>query len=277
MPELPEVEIHRRNLARWTAGCRVAAVRIEDVGVVRPTWSTRPSDAVGDPVAALDPMVGEVAGPFTRHGKRLGWRVGPLGLGLHLGMTGRWVRRPEGAAPRHARLGIVLDDGHALWFIDPRRFGCVVPVPAKALPGLLSDGLGPDALDAAPAGEDLAAWLTGRRAIHTALLDQARLAGVGNIQAQEALWRAGVDPRARCDALDPDAWGRLALGLRDTLEATLAHTAADDVVYLSGGADNPFDVYGRAGEPCPRCGAVLSGGRIGGRTVAWCPACQPSP
>ncbi|MCB9682714.1 MAG: formamidopyrimidine-DNA glycosylase [Alphaproteobacteria bacterium] len=275
MPELPEVEACGRNLARWGRGRRVVAVHVPDAGAVRSVRSTRPSDGSDAAARGLDPLVGAPCGPLQRHGKRLAWRFGDHGVLLHLGMTGRWVRRGGGDVPRFARVGWTLDDGATLWFDDSRRFGCVVPLPADALAVELSRGLGPDALDAAPDGPALRAALPGRRAIKVALMDQGRLAGVGNIQAAEALHRAGLHPETPCHAVSPAAWARLARAIPEQLRHTLALTEDEEVVYVSDGGDNPFEVYGRAGQPCPRCGGTVVRAVHAGRSTFWCPDCQP--
>ena len=277
MPELPEVEIARRQLARWAAGRRVRGIRLEDPGAVRTRLSTTLADAHPEAREAVtDGVVGAIASEPIRAGKRLGWAFGDGGGWLvHLGMSGQWVKRaPDAALPPHARLGVELEDA-VCWFCDLRRFGCIVPVGRDALEGALREGLGPDALDAALGAEGLRARLTGRRAIKTALLDQAVIAGVGNIQAIEALWRAGVHPATRCDRLSDGQVAALAEAIPAQLAETIASEDTDEMHYLTQGGDNPFDVYGRAGEPCRRCGATLVDGRLGGRATVWCPACQP--
>jgi formamidopyrimidine-DNA glycosylase len=274
MPELPEVEIARRQLARWGEGRRVREVIARDAAAIRRGLSTRPSDALpGGAEAVARALVGATAGAPARLGKRIGWRFGEAGLLVHLGMSGKWVRREE--PPPHARLGLSFHDvDGAAWFVDPRRFGCVALVPADGLDAALADGLGPDALDAAPDGPGLAARLAGRRPIKVALLDQARLAGVGNIHAVEALWRAGISPHTPCESLDAAAWARLAQAIPAQLRWTVEAEEADEIAYVNEGAANPFAVYARAGTPCRRCGAAIASAILGGRSTFWCPACQ---
>lgn len=277
MPELPEVEVCRRNLARWSAGRIVAGVHLEDPGAVRPRPGTRPTvwPEAGARVGAL---VGRAAGPLARRGKRLAWWFGDLGLLLHLGMSGRWVRREADESPRWGRFGLTLDDGATLWLIDPRRFGCVVPMAGNLLAGALVERLGPDALDAPPRGSELAARLRSRRPVKVALMDQERLAGVGNIHAVEALHRAGIAPATLADALDDVAWARLAAAIPSQLAAAVAETEAEEVAYVSDGShvENPFAVYGREGESCRACGARIARSVIAGRSTWWCPSCQPA-
>ncbi len=271
MPELPEVEANRRLLIPC-AGHRVTAVHVPDPTSVRPALSTKSKDAGG--AERLVALVGQVADVPTRRGKRLGWTFGPHGLLAHLGMTGRFV--VADAEPRWAKVGLTFEDGRTVWFVDPRRFGCVVPVDAALVPAALSQGLGPDALDAPQTGAQLAARFLTPRAIKVALLDQDRLAGMGNIHAVEALWRAHLHPDTRCVDLDAKAWEALAGAITAQLHHGLDLVAADGIAYLSDGViTNPFEVYGRAGEACRRCGGRIQGEVRAGRSTFWCPDCQP--
>lgn len=270
MPELPEVEVARRWLSRWSAGRAVVDVRVEDPACVRPRLDTRPSAALPDGAAALRSLVGEARG-VVRRGKRLGWASGCGAVLVHLGMTGHWVRRTSDEVPRFGRCGLVLDDGATLWFTDARRFGCLVPVASF---DALGEGLGPDALDEPCDGEALARRVGGRGPIKPRLLDQGRLAGLGNIHAAEALWRAGLAPDRSADALDGAAWARLADAIVAQLRFGLEVTDAEEVVYLSDGGANPFTVYGREGAACPRCGGSVQRRIQAGRSTFWCPGCQ---
>lgn len=277
MPELPEVEFARRCWQRWASGRQVTAVWAAPSRVLRP----------GKP-AALGALRGATFFRFERRGKNLllaARREGALvGLWSHLGMTGKWLRRAAPApAPPHARARLVLDDGHALHYCDMRLFGRLRVVPGarfETLPELA--GLGPDPL---AEGVDLARLrarlAAGRAPIKLALLDQRLLAGIGNIQASEALHRAGIDPRRRARTLGPEEVRRLAAGIRASLRATLSEFERavgpdGDIRYVEEpGTANPFAVYDRAGERCRRCrqGTIR---RIvqGGRSSFFCPRCQ---
>lgn len=278
MPELPEVEFCRRQLTRWSAGRRVVGVRVPTPSAIRHKLSTRGTDALdGGRERVKEVVEGEVCGPISRHGKRLGWRFGQGGLLLHLGMTGKWVRRQSHEeVPRFGRVGLVLDDGAALWFCDARTFGGVVPFGHSAeLSEALSAGLGPDALDEAPNGETLKALLDGRGKIKARLMDQSKLAGVGNIQALEALFRGGVLPSRVAQTLTDEEWRGVAAGLQETLAMTLEDAeSGEELVYLTEGGSNPFLVYGRAGQDCLTCGSPLHSDRVGGRISVYCPSCQ---
>lgn len=262
MPELPEVEVARRQLARWAAGQRIVGVRVEDPTVIRAGEAAR-----------LERVVGAVAGEALRHGKRLGWALGELGLVVHLGMSGAWTRGAP--VPRHARLGLGVESGW-IWLVDPRRFGSVQIVDARELETALRAGLGPDALLEPLDGPGLAARFGGRGAIKPALLDQARLAGIGNIQATESLWRAGVAPQRAGASLSSEAWDRLARALVEQLVATIEVTDGEEVHYVTAGGPNPFAVYGREGAPCPRCGGRIVRQKQAGRATFHCPVCQPA-
>lgn len=266
MPELPEVEFCRRSLHRWATGRPVRGVEVHDPRSIRLTRTTRPSQ--GDPDGA-DRLAAIVTGALPaepeRRGKRLLWRFGDHALLLHLGMTGKWTRLPS----PHVKVTLHLDDG-PLRFVDPRLLGGIVPTTAAEGPALLADGLGPDALTP-PLPR-----LTGRRAVKVALLDQAVVAGLGNLHAAEALWRAGIDPTTPCEALTPAQHRRLDRAVQEQLRFALDLLDADDeIAYVEdAGAPNPFPLYGKAGAPCPRCSTPIAKLVQAGRTTWYCPRCQ---
>lgn len=269
MPELPEVEFCRRTLTRWALGRRVVEVDVPDPRSVRLARTDRPTAAHPDGVAALRAVVSAApAGELVRHGKRLLWRFGDGALLLHLGMTGKWSRVPT----RYVKVRLGLDDGTALHFCDPRLLGGVVPTTWEHGRALLSEGLGPDALDA-PFPE-----LRGTRAVKVALMDQSLVAGLGNVQVMEALWRAHIHPATPCDRLTPAQRAALPGAIRAQLEATLALFAdADEIVYVEEDrSQNPFPLYRHEGEPCPVCGTPIARMIQGGRSTYWCPGCQPA-
>lgn len=268
MPELPEVEFCRRALTRWTRGRVVREAEVLDARSVRGSRTDRPSHGRPDAQAALSAVVAAgPPGPILRHGKRLLWPFGDHALLLHLGMTGKWTLRRTPWVK--VRLG--LDDGTDLWFADPRLLGGVVPTTLEEGRRLLSEGLGPDALDT-PLPP-----LRGARAVKVALMDQAVVAGLGNVQAMEALWRAGLDPTLPCRELTPEDHARLEAAVQEQLRATLAMTdGEDEIVYVEESlASNPFSIYRREGQPCPRCESVVRRMIQGGRSTYWCPSCQP--
>lgn len=274
MPELPEVETNGKNLARWALGRRIVRVT--------PPPGVRETDGV-PPRAFRARLEGRRVQSVERRGKWMLTRLsGGAGLGLHLGMSGK-LERVEGRerAPRFTRAVFALDDGARVCFVDSRRFGRLVAMPWADLLGRREvTELGPDALhETTPAL--LARALAGTsRTVKETIMDQRVLAGVGNLYATEALWRARIHPATRAPvvAADRAALRRLAAAIRAALAHGLAELAATEVPrYLEEGAPNPFHAYDRAGEPCGRCGATLRSMVLGGRTSAYCPSCQKSP
>jgi formamidopyrimidine-DNA glycosylase len=275
MPELPEVEWAARLLRRWLAGRRVVAVDCDP----RARRLFRP----GSPAAFARALRGARVGSVARHGKQLLLTLaaarGPLGVNAHLGMTGKWSRRRRGAPPPpHLRLSLALDDGARVDYADPRMFGRLRLVPGArfdAWPDLAA--LGPDPMAAGVDLGRLAARLGAtRRPVKVALLDQALLAGVGNIHAAEACWRARLDPRRRGDSLSRAEVARLARAVRASLRFGLAGLDVPEVVYLEEGGENPFHVYGREGSRCRHrgCGGTVARLVQAGRATFWCRRCQ---
>jgi formamidopyrimidine-DNA glycosylase len=275
VPELPEVEVAARCLRAWAGGRRVEAVETDRraARLFRP--GTRPAFARA--------LTGRSLEGVRRVGKQLLLTLGggpPLGLVSHLGMTGKWLRRAPGEeAPPHSRARLRLDDGAWLHYQDPRLFGRLRLVPGARFEALADlEALGPDPLDEGVDPARLGALL-GRtaRAVKVALLDQRLLPGVGNIHASEACFRAGIDPRRASRRLAGSEVERLAEAVLASLRQGLAdHLAAGpEIAYVEEGGENPFLVYAREGEPCPRCarGALR---RIvqAQRATFFCPRCQ---
>jgi formamidopyrimidine-DNA glycosylase len=259
VPELPEVETARRYLERWARGRRVKAVLVHDRRVV-----------TGGGPRSLQALVGARFATFDRRGKHLLLTLNKakaaLGLWSHLGMSGKWLlRQPGEEAPRFSRVELALEGarGAHLHFVDMRLFGKLRLVPKAAFdkqPVLA--GLGPDPLhdgiDVDRLGQRLA-----RRGlpIKPLLLDQTLLAGVGNIQASEALFRAGIDPRRRARDVSPAEVKALARAIKASIAFTLARFEKEiaaqhgrDIRYVEEPSSfNPFKVYDRAGERCRQC------------------------
>ena len=276
MPELPEVENARRQIERWTGRRKLDAVRMLDPSAVRRTLSSRPSDRLAGGAKRLEALLGRTTTGTRRHGKRLVWILGRDALLFHMGMTGfLTLRRSGDDPPPLARVGFGFGK-RTIWFVDGRRFGCIVPIGADEVDLALRSGQGPDAWDESPGGEALHAALGDRRPLKVALMDQARLAGLGNIHAAEACFRAGLHPFRSTGTLTADEWDRLAGAVREQLRIATADLAAEEEVqYVNLGGPNPFQVYGRQAEPCPACGTPIVAEDQAGRTTFWCPACQP--
>ncbi|MFK7926975.1 MAG: Fpg/Nei family DNA glycosylase [Myxococcota bacterium] len=275
MPELPEVEHARRQLSRHWEGRRVRELQLTEPTTVRSALSTSPRHAWDGAQAWAGQWSGQCVGPVLRRGKRLGWSVGRLNVLCHLGMTGRWIRRDLQAVP-HGRLRVSFDDGQIWWFEDQRRFGAVCPT-ERSLEDALGQGMGPEPWPDPLTGLQLQSRLAGRGSIKTQLMDQSRLAGVGNIQATEALWKAGVHPLIGGNKLNEQDFSRIAAALVWTLSRTLREAGADEMVYVSQDpSSNPFRVYGRVGQPCDACNEPIQAIRIAGRISPFCPTCQTS-
>lgn len=275
MPELPEVEFARRCWARWADGKTVLGVQAQASRVLRPR-SPR----------ALQALRGATFFSFDRQGKNLLLRARGTkewGLWSHLGMTGKWVRRRMGQeVPRFSRVRIDLDDGRALYYCDMRLFGRLQLVPGGRFEEIAElRALGPDPLaDGVDVGRLFEKLQRLKAPVKVALLDQRLLAGVGNIQAVEALHRAGIDPRRPARSLDRAEVRKLAAGIRKSIEATLADFEDEvgddsDIAYVEEGAPNPFAVYDRAGERCRRCRKGIIARIVqAGRSTYFCPSCQ---
>jgi formamidopyrimidine-DNA glycosylase len=274
VPELPEVETIRRQLAPLVDGRAVERLQIAD-----PRWSLPLA-----PEAIVDAVQGRTVQRLARRGKYLVWELEDEAfLVMHLRMTGTLLYDAPPGTP-YERVRWTLDDGHELRFCDPRRFGTgELALGTPARDAFFAARLGLEPLDGELTGEALRRMARGRRApVKAFLLDQRRIAGVGNIYADEALFRAGIHPlrpvgtltRAQCDAL--------ALAVREALQAGVAAGGAtiDDFRHVDGvrGAfQNEFLVHLRRGEPCPRCAAPVVKFVAAGRGTYACESCQPRP
>ncbi len=280
MPELPEVEHAARTLRRLALGRGVARVRLD----ARARRLFRPDG----PAAVAAALTGARLAAVDRRGKQLlltlERREGPVGVNSHLGMTGQWVAGPawsKGAAaplPPHVRAALDLDDGTSVHYDDPRMFGRLRLVPGARFEALAEvAALGPDPIHDGIDPAALAAGLAAtRRPVKVALLDQGLLAGVGNIHAAEACWRARLDPRRRADRLSAAEVAALARGLRATFRFALSKLDGPDLVYIEAGGENPFHVYGREGARCrhPGCGGEIARLVQAQRSTFFCPRCQ---
>lgn len=282
MPELPEVETIARDLVKAIVGARVTAVW----GSGLPLRLARPVDlaairgvARGRRIQGVRRRAKYLLLDFEAPPQRRG-SAAPAGPGLliHLGMSGQLLVEPTAQPrPRHTHVALSLDDARELRFRDPRRFGFVAAgVPVEGRPELAR--LGPDPLTELDAA-GLAARLEGVRApIKAFLLDQTRVAGLGNIYVCEALYGAGIHPctpagrtRGRAVALLQSIRAALELGIKNR-----GTTLRDYVDSAGVGGKNATSlrVYGRAGDPCARCGKAVMRRVDAGRSTFFCGTCQ---
>jgi formamidopyrimidine-DNA glycosylase len=289
VPELPEVETVRDGLQRWVVGRTVAAVEVRHPRAVRRHL------AGGDDLAAR--LVGTRIEAAARRGKYL-WLplAAPSGavdecLVAHLGMSGQLQVRPP-AAPdeRHLHVRIAFTDGsHELRFIDQRTFGGLmldrlVPTGAgDTVPAIVAH-IARDPID--PLFDDTLLVTRLRRrdsAVKRTLLDQSLVSGIGNIYADESLWRARLHGERRARTLTRTAALDLLAQVRGVLaEALAAGGTSFDALYVnvsgqSGYFDRSLAVYGREGEPCPRCGTAIGRTAFMNRSSFYCPNCQRPP
>jgi formamidopyrimidine-DNA glycosylase len=274
VPELPEVETIRRQLAPLVEGRVVARLGISD-----PRWCLPLA-----PEAVVDAVQGRRVQALGRRGKYLVWELEDEAfLLMHLRMTGTLLYDAAPGTP-YERVRWVLDDGHELRFCDPRRFGTgELALGAATRDAFFDARLGLEPLDGELTGEALRRMARGRRApVKAFLLDQRRVAGIGNIYADEALFRARIHPLRPAGSLKRDQYDSLAAAVRDALQAGVAAGGAsiDDFRHVDGvrGAfQNEFLVHRRRGEPCPRCATPVAKFVAAGRGTYACESCQPRP
>ncbi|BFU42837.1 bifunctional DNA-formamidopyrimidine glycosylase/DNA-(apurinic or apyrimidinic site) lyase [Krasilnikovia sp. MM14-A1004] len=279
MPELPEVETVRQGLATWVTGRTIATVEVHHPRAIR---RHLPGDAH---FAAV--LTGRTVTGVSRRGKYL-WLPLDSGDAIigHLGMSGQLLLQPaEAPDETHLRVRFTFTDGGPqLRFVDQRTFGGLsVSEGGAVLPAEIAH-IARDPLDPEFSDEDFVAALRRKRTeVKRALLDQTLISGVGNIYADEALWRARLHGARATDALTGPAARRLLGHVRDVLrEAIVAGGTSFDALYVnvngeSGYFDRSLDAYGREGLPCHRCGTAIRREQFMNRSSYSCPRCQPRP
>lgn len=271
MPELPEVESVLRSLrdgAPALPGRVISSARLLWDGLL----------AGSTPDLFIGQLEGMTFSTISRHGKYLLFKLHKFDpdckesfLIVHLRMTGRLYLVPQAAANvRHTRLALLLDQGLALRFDDPRKFGKVWLV---ADPAEVISGLGPDALNVSY--EVFKSRICNyQRQIKPLLLDQSFLAGIGNIYADESLFQAGIHPLSSSRSFSEQDLVRLHSSISSVLAEAVEKDGANiDGVFKEGGFI--VSVYGRDGKSCPRCGSAIVKIRVGQRGTHFCPTCQP--
>src|SRR3954469_13094956 len=274
MPELPEVETIRRQLAPRVEGRVVRELRIDDA-----RWR-----APAEPEQVRRAVEGREVVRLGRRGKYLVWHLADdVHLVCHLRMTGTMLLDPPAGTP-YARVEFALDDGTRLLFCDPRRFGTgELARSSEELSAFFAARLGVEPLGPEFTPERLRELAAGRRApVKAWLLDQTTVAGVGNIYADEALFRARIHPLRPAGALKPAQLDALRDGVVGALTAGLAAGGATIDHFrhadgVMGAFQDEFLVHRREGEPCVSCGRPVRKMVVGGRGTYACERCQPRP
>jgi formamidopyrimidine-DNA glycosylase len=276
MPELPEVETVRRALEPALVGRTIERAEIVDARLTRPE----------EPQLVAAELDGERVAAVERRGKYLVIRFqSRRALLVHLRMTGsfRTTRDGEGDEDPYRRAVVSLDDGSDVAYRDVRRFGTWLLLEPDEVEPYLAVRLGPEPLEERFTPRVLRDRLAGRRApLKAALLDQRTVAGLGNIYADEALWRAKLHPRREAGTLTAAEIRRAHTGIREALEMGVARQGSTLRDYrqpdgASGSMQDEFKAYGRLGEPCERCGTPIDRIVVGGRGTWYCPRCQRLP
>jgi len=267
MPELPEVEIARENLERWLVGRRIARAQVTDPRM-RGGQSRRRVEGA---------LVGASVRGVSRRGKFLVFDLGSRRAAVvaHLGMTGKFLFQSKvEPLPRFARASIDLGRKDRVVYCDARRLGqfrLMDEVEERRIASLGVEPLGPEFTTR----RLLELTRQSAKPIKIFLMDQRRIAGVGNIQAAEALFLARIHPGREARSLDDKEVARLVRSIRRTLASEIARSRSESPAYLHEGSENDFRVYGKSGEPCPRCRSPILRFVQGGRSSYYCPRCQP--
>jgi formamidopyrimidine-DNA glycosylase len=284
MPELPEVETVARGLRQAIVGRRILSV------------SLGKTDFIDDPAALEQHLPGRKIDAVERYGKFMLLRLSavngetgvvtnkdgaPASLLVHLGMTGRMAPSPAGQpVEKHTHVCLLLDDGRELRYTDARRFGRIAYL-TKALLAEELAGFGADPLEVSK--EEFADRICGRRArIKALLLDQSVLRGVGNIYADESLWKAKIHPARLGVKLSRKQMEILRRVLQDILRKAIVLRGSSISDFLDaegepGEYQRHHRVYGREGKNCYRCKTPIQRSIVAGRSSYFCPRCQPSP
>jgi len=270
MPELPEVETTRRGLAPLLVGKRIKTAIVRHHGLRQPV-----------PRNLSKLLAGATIHNLSRRGKYLLFDCGKGTLILHLGLSGRlWVVGAATPAEKHDHFDLVLENGTVVRLRDPRRFGLVLWHKGDPLSHPLLAAIGPEPF--APefdGGKLYRATRNRSAAIKLVVMDSHVVAGVGNIYANEALFRAGINPKLSARRLSLARCAVLVAKIRETLTEAIdaGGSSLRDYVGsdgLAGNFQSKFLVYGRAGQPCQRCGTPIREMRQGQRSTFYCPRCQ---
>ena len=251
MPELPEVEQMARLVRHVAVGAGRCVLSVQD-------------ERLGATSGGLGKFVSAI-----RRGKELQLSFTDEKISIHPRMTGRLELLPTESS---ARAAFRFENGDGFVFVDRRCLGHLESGE------FLDRALGPEPWEFGAAPKD-SRWYRSafgkfRGSVKSALMNQCLIAGLGNIAATEALWRAGVDPRTPTQTLTDDQLQEIADGVHRYIETTIESEDPLKMQYLNEGGANPFMIYGRAGNPCPACGDKLRSFRLSGRGTVWCASCQ---
>jgi formamidopyrimidine-DNA glycosylase len=272
MPELPEVEVVRRALAPLVVGRQIVGARIHEPRLTR---------RLGTPDDVSITLAGKYIRALRRRGKFFVFELNGESLVVRLGMTGQllwWETRDRLQADIHTHAVLELSGGAVLSYRDVRKFGEIFVLPKEGVESAL--GVGVEPLDAAFTARRLRRICEGSRVrIKSLLLDQRKIAGIGNIYADEALFRAGIRPTRRARLLRTREVRLLRLGIRAVLRAGIRHRGSSisdfrDPCGEPGGFARLHRVYHRHGQPCLTCGTSIRRIVLGQRSTHFCPQCQ---
>ena len=270
MPELPEVETTCRGLKPYLVGKRVRAVLVRDA---RLRWPV--------PAELALELPGQIITAVTRRAKYILFKTAQHCAILHLGMSGRLrLLRTQETPGKHDHVDIVFEDGLIVRLNDPRRFGTLLWTPSDPLQHKLLRTLGPEPLTRAFTAERLFAAAQGRRvAVKNFIMNAHIVVGVGNIYANEALFRAGIRPTTPAGRVRLPAYTRLVQAIKQVLREALkcGGTTLRDFLDSSGKPGYfalKLRVYGKAGVPCSVCGEPIQHLRLGQRSSFFCKRCQ---
>ncbi|MEW6516508.1 MAG: bifunctional DNA-formamidopyrimidine glycosylase/DNA-(apurinic or apyrimidinic site) lyase [candidate division FCPU426 bacterium] len=286
MPELPEVETIRRVLERKLAGRRVLSAEVRRP---RTAGSRLTRELAGHKTDLAGRLQGRRVKAVRRRAKYLVIELDQGALLVHLGMTGQFFAAKDGQQPasglpplpdKHTHLIIDFTGSWHLYFRDIRKFGSLRWLRDREEERAAFAGLGPEPLDPAFTPEELSHSLHGKKApVKALLLNQKVIAGVGNIYADEALFRARLAPQVPAGSLAPPQIRRLHAALREVLAEAIRFRGTTMSDYFDpesrrGGFQDRLRVYGREGGPCPACGRPVAKGVVAQRGTHWCPQCQ---
>ena len=288
MPELPEVETVRRDLAKVLPAKKITALKVFSPKTVKPSAAT-----------FIKKLKGASFTNLNRRGKLLIFALNQpdLFLLIHLKMTGQLIylspsqvitgghsfsqeERSRSFPNQHTRVSLTFEDGGQLFFNDLRRFGYLRLVDAKTLEQIITNNYGSEPLDKSFTQEGLAANLKkSRRSVKAVLLDQKVIAGLGNIYVDESLFAAGIRPTRVANSLKPVEVSRLFKVIPEILRKSLKYRGTTFRNYLDssgrkGNFSEKLQVYGRGGQKCYRCGKIIEKIRVAGRGTHYCRDCQ---